>query len=268
MASGGPSCGLRPPRGLWATVHCASCTNPRPPDPCSAPGLCDCGGRGTGARSWGSSTSTLEPQAGAPEAEPRHGHTLWGQVALLNAPAAGLSGLTSLGPGAGGDHEALGEDADAAVTVTLQPLLVHCGGGEGQGVKLCLLPEARVPGAPAGGGRGSPLPDLHTGRPRCPPAASPGPQAPGQSSRAGPPPGRGRAGHPHPAAEGTLWAGWAPAGSWGPAHGQPPAPWPRCLRLTRHCSHSPAGPDADSHQAVCSAPSSGRGTQHPEPGSR
>lgn len=133
MASGGPSCGLRPPRGLWATVHCASCTNPRPPDPCSAPGLCDCGGRGTGARSWGSSTSTLEPQAGAPEAEPRHGHTLWGQVALLNAPAAGLSGLTSLGPGAGGDHEALGEDADAAVTVTLQPLLVHCGAGEGEG---------------------------------------------------------------------------------------------------------------------------------------
>lgn len=134
----GPLCTVLPARtpGHWTPATLQGCVTVVAEG--QGPGRGDGGRSKKGPGSWGegqpawplgSSTPTLKTQAGAQEAEPRHGHTLWGRLSLLNAPAKGLSGLTSLGPGAGGDHEALGEDAEAAVTVALQPRLVHCRGG-------------------------------------------------------------------------------------------------------------------------------------------
>lgn len=103
----------------------------------------------------------------------------------------------------GRDSEALGEDAGAAITVALQPGLVHCG-------RRVVTASARRPrpGTPQPGQRGR---YLRTGRPQCLLAARPDPRASGQSRRAGPPPGRGPAGHPLPAAgrglEGELSPG-------------------------------------------------------------
>lgn len=98
-------------------------------------------------------------------------------------------------------------------------------------------------------GEGRYWPYLHTGHPRCPPAGGPGPQAPGHGSCAGPPPGRGQAGRPLPAAEGR--AAW-PAGhrrrAWG-------LPGDGCLTHP----HSP-----EAHPALDPQPP--RATSHVPPG--
>lgn len=65
-------------------------------------------------------------------------HILVGRLLLLKLPAtepfgADITGARGSGVGAphtlaGGDHKAFGEDANMAVTVALQPCLVHCKG--------------------------------------------------------------------------------------------------------------------------------------------
>lgn len=144
-------------------------------------------------------------------------------------------------------HEALGEDADAALAVPLQPGLVHCRGSHSSSPR----PSPRGPwAAPSPGVGGVVCAHLHTARPPCPPAGGPSPRAPGLRSGAGPPPGRGWAGPQPPAAEaglrqeaqrgGCLPTPAVPCSAYPalelqpPMAGRPPSPLQRLLLVDGH----------------------------------
>lgn len=137
----------------------------------------------------------------------------------------GAGGVAGSSARAGGDHEALGEDADAAVAMALQPGLVHCKSSP----EPRTSPWTRRP-RPGGAGGAGAAAYPRSARPRCPPAAGPGRRAPGRRSGAGPPPGRGQAGRPLPAAEeGTLQGGLRRV--WGCPSSPSPQPGPAQPRL-------------------------------------
>lgn len=124
---------------------------------------------------------------------------------------------------AGRDHDALGEDANRALAVASS----HAWSTAGRDRACCHVhSQTSLPGGPAGNGERALLPHLHPGRPQRPPAAGPSPQAAGQSSRAGPPPGRGLAGRLLPVAEGNCRVSGA-RGPWASTKATPrrPRPW-------------------------------------------
>lgn len=195
-----------------------------------------------------------------------------GKTALLTSslPRDVLGLISSLGLGWAGlwvgvsgsshvlsswDHKALGENADAAITVTLQPCLVHCMQGESGFLRAHQARSAhRSPSCPS-----SPLTftqDVHD----VPPLQGQVLGPPGRVAVLGHHLAEGRSATCSLRREGGL-QGWRRA---------PGSPVPHTeththaiLRLTWHWSCRTPGLAAASRQALCSASSPERGTQRP-----